>query len=280
MENDMSEIEIKSGFANVNGAKIYYEMAGEGDPFVMIHAGVADSRQWNNEFAHFSQHYRVIRYDMRGYGKSEPVEGEYSLLGDLVGVLDRLQIEEPLIVMGCSMGGALAIDFALANPSRCKALVLVGSAVGGLELDVPEVAKFAEVEKAYENKDWDLIAELSTQIWFDGMGRKPDQVNPAMRKLAYEMSRLALTYESKGLGKELPDTEPPAAERLSELQLPILAIVGDNDIPYMLAAVDYMAERIPSVRKVIVEDAAHLPNMDHPDEFREIVTVFLNELAG
>ncbi len=273
----MSEVEVKSGCAPINGAKIYYEVAGEGDPFVMIHAGVADSRQWNKEFAHFARSYKVIRYDMRGFGQSEPVEGEFSLLGDLVGVLDQLKIEEPVIVMGCSMGGMTAIDFALEHPDRCKALILVGAAAGGLELDVPEVEKFDEVEKAYKNKDWDLIAELETQIWFDGMNRAPDQVDPVMRKLAYEMNRNALSHEAKELGKRLPNIDPPAATRLNELTLPILTIVGDQDVPYMLAAANYMAEHIPSVRKVIVENAAHLTNLDHPDQFGEIVTAFLDE---
>src|ERR1044071_8179156 len=93
---DMSTPQIKSGFANIDNARIYYETAGEGIPFVMIHAGVADSRQWNNEFAEFSRSYQVIRYDMRGYGKSEPVEGEFSHMGDLVSLLDALEIDEQI----------------------------------------------------------------------------------------------------------------------------------------------------------------------------------------
>ncbi|MCB0510896.1 MAG: alpha/beta fold hydrolase, partial [Bacteroidetes bacterium] len=82
----------KSGFINIDNAKLYYEIAGTGTPFVMVHAGVADSRQWNNEFAYFSHRYQVIRYDMRGYGKSEPVEGEFSHMSDLVSLLDALSI--------------------------------------------------------------------------------------------------------------------------------------------------------------------------------------------
>jgi pimeloyl-ACP methyl ester carboxylesterase len=79
----MSTIKDKSGFAGINNAQIYYETAGEGDPLVMIHAGVADSRQWNNEFAYFAKDFRVLRYDMRGYGKSAPVDGEFSHMQDL-----------------------------------------------------------------------------------------------------------------------------------------------------------------------------------------------------
>ncbi|HLO31033.1 MAG TPA: alpha/beta hydrolase [Anaerolineales bacterium] len=276
----MSTPETKSGFVNIDEARIYYETAGKGTPFVMIHAGVADSRQWNNEFAFFAQSYRVIRYDLRGYGKSEPVEGEFSHMSDLLSVLNTLEPQEPVVMMGCSMGGGLAMDFALTYPSRVKALIMVDSGPSGLELDVPAPAKFAEAEKSYQAGDLDLVAELETQIWFDGTDRRPEQVNQVMRKLAYEMNRKALDYEAKGLGKRLSNTEAPAFDRLGELKIPVLVIVGTHDTPYILAAADYMVEKIPSARKVRIEDAAHLPNMDQPHEFQAAVKAFLEGLSS
>ncbi len=129
-------METESGFVGIGNANLYYEVAGEGQPLVFIHAGVADSRQWNNEFVHFAQDYRVLRYDLRGYGKSSPVEGEYSHLGDLVALLDEIGLHQPLVVIGCSMGGSLAMNFALEHPSRVNALVMVGSGPSGLRLDV------------------------------------------------------------------------------------------------------------------------------------------------
>ena len=271
----MDKTRIDSGFAAINGAHIYYEIAGEGQPFVMIHAGVADNRQWNNEFVYFADRFRVLRYDLRGYGKSEPVEGEFSHLQDLTELLENLHLDQPIILMGCSMGGGLAMDFALTNPSKVKALIMVDSGPSGLKLDVPTPAKFEEAEKAYSKGDLDRLAELETQIWFDGTGRTPAQVNQSMRRLAYEMNRDALAHEAKRLGKRLPDTETPAAERLSELNIPVLILVGAHDTPYILAAADYMVDKLPSCQKVIIEDAAHLPNMDHPGEFQQIVTEFL-----
>jgi len=270
--------QTKSGFINIDGAHIYYETAGKGTPFIMIHAGVADSRQWNNEFTFFAQGYRVVRYDMRGYGKSEPVNGEFSHMSDLVSVLNTLELQEPLVMMGCSMGGGLAMDFALTYPSRVKALIMVGSGPSGLELDVPTPTKFAEAEKAYQAGDLDLVAEIETQIWFDGTDRTPEQVNQAMRKLAFEMNRKALDHEAKELGKRLPNTETPAFNHLTDLNIPVLVIVGAHDTPYILAAADYMIEKLPSARKVTIEDAAHLPNMDHPEEFQKTVKNFLESL--
>lgn len=274
----MSILETKSGFVNIDKAQLYYETAGRGVPLVMIHAGVADSRQWNNEFTFFGRSHQVIRYDLRGYGKSEPVDGEFNHIDDLVAVLDALGLKEPAVLMGCSMGGGLAMDFALTHPSRVRALIMVGSGPSGLELDVPTPAKFAEAEKAFEAGDLDLVCEIETQIWFDGTGRAPEQVNQAMRKLAYEMNRQALAHEARQLGKRLPNTQTPAFDRLSDLKIPVLIIVGAHDTPYILAAADYMVERIPSAQKVIIEDAAHLPNMDQPEEFQAIVTNFLESL--
>ena len=272
--------QTKSGFVNINGARIYYETAGKGTPFIMIHAGVADSRQWNNEFEYFAQRYQVIRYDQRGYGKSEPVAGEFNLMNDLVSLLDTLDIHVPAIIMGCSMGGGLAMDFALTYPSRVKALIMVGSGPSGLDLDVPRSAKFAEAEKAFDAGDLDLTAELETEIWFDGTDRTPQQVNQKMRQLAYDMDRKALEYESRQLGKRLPNMETTAYDRLSNLTIPVLVIVGEHDTPYILAAADYMLEKLPSVQKMVIEDAAHLPNMDHPDEFQTTVKTFLDSLSN
>jgi 2-hydroxy-6-oxonona-2,4-dienedioate hydrolase len=276
----MSTAQVKSGFANIDNAKIYYETAGKGSPLVMIHAGVADSRQWNQEFTAFAQSYQVIRYDMRGYGKSEPVDGEFSHMSDLVSLLDALEIREPLVMMGCSMGGGLAMDFALTYPSRVKALILAGSGPSGLQLDVATPSKFAEAEKAFEAGDLDLVAEIETQIWFDGMDRMPEQVNQAMRELLREMDRIALSHEVKELGKRLPNTQTPAFDRLGDLDIPVLVIVGAHDTPYILAAADYMLEKIRSAKKAIIADAAHLANMDQPHEFQGIVKDFLASLPG
>jgi pimeloyl-ACP methyl ester carboxylesterase len=274
----MSIHQSKSGFVNINNAKLYYEVAGAGTPLVMVHAGVADSRQWNNEFAYFSQRNKVIRYDMRGYGKSEPVDGEFSHMNDLVSLLDTLGVYEPIVVMGCSMGGGLAMDFALNHPSRVKALIMVDAGPSGLELDVPAPSKFADAEKAFESGDLDLLAEIETQIWFDGMGRTPEQVNPTMRKLLYEMDRLALSHETKGLGKRLPNDKTPAFDRLESLNIPVLIVVGSHDTPYILAAAEFMKEKIKFADKIIIEDAAHLPNMNQPQEFQNILEKFLSSI--
>ena len=123
-----------TGTAEANGATLYYEVAGEGGPLVLVHAGIADGRMWEGQLEPFSRRYRTVRHDMRGFGRSPMVEGAYSHHADLRALLDALEIDRAAFV-GCSMGGATVIDFALENPGRVEALVLVGSAVGGFEFD-------------------------------------------------------------------------------------------------------------------------------------------------
>jgi pimeloyl-ACP methyl ester carboxylesterase len=272
--------DTKTGFAPINGAQLYYETAGEGPPFVMIHAGVADNRQWNNEFAHYAKRHRVVRYDMRGYGRSEPVVGDFTHLADLEGLLAHLRIERPMILMGCSMGGGLAMNYALAHPSDVAALIMVGSGPSGLALDVPMDPRFAEVQRAVEARDVERVVELEVQIWFDGVGRRPDQVDPTMRALAYDMGHIAVLHAAKELGTRKPDSDSPAAERLGELSQPVAVIVGEHDTEYLQAAAAYMVERLPTVEKVLMKRAAHLPNMDDPAEFARIVDAFLARHVG
>jgi pimeloyl-ACP methyl ester carboxylesterase len=112
------------------------------------------------------------------------------------------------------------------------------------------------------------------------MDRTPEQVNQAMRELLREMDRTALSHEVKQLGKRLPNTQTPAFDRLGDLDIPVLVIVGAHDTPYILAAADYMLEKIQSAKKVIIEDAAHLANMDQPREFQGIVKDFLVSLPS
>jgi pimeloyl-ACP methyl ester carboxylesterase len=265
---------VRSGFAPINGAQVYYEVAGEGQTIVFIHAGVADSRLWDDQFSFFAEHYRVIRYDLRAFGKTEPVEGEFSNLDDLYELLKFLGVERAHLV-GCSIGGGLCMDLALRHPEMAASLVMVCSGPSGLDLDVPTPEKFAEAEKAWHAKDWDLLAELETQIWFDGAGRAPQDVDPALRQKAFEMNRIGILHAAKELGKAKPAPTPSAAERLGELNLPVLVIVGALDTPYILAAADYMTQRVKNAQKVVIENTAHLPSMEHPAEFNHLLAAFL-----
>jgi pimeloyl-ACP methyl ester carboxylesterase len=266
----------ENGFAEVNGARLYYEIAGEGNPLVLVHAGIADGRMWDGQLAAFAPRYRVIRYDKRGFGRSAMVEGPYAHHEDLRALLDSLGIERAFLV-GCSMGGRTIIDFALQNPGRVRALVLVGSAVSGFEAESYPPEQWEELLAADEAGDLERVSELEVRIWVDGPYRGPDQVDPGVRDLVREMNLIALKNEASGLGDERP-LEPPAVDRLAEIQVPTLIIVGDRDRPEIVVRADILERSIQDARKVVMPETAHLPNMESPVEFNRVVLEFLDGL--
>jgi pimeloyl-ACP methyl ester carboxylesterase len=196
-------------------------------------------------------------------------------MADFEAVLEQAGIEQPIVLVGCSMGGGMAMNFALAHPSRVRALVMVGSAPSGLQLEAADHPKGAEAEQANEAGDLDRAAELEAQVWFDGMDRTADQVDSAARQRAVAMNRLALGHAARGLGTRLPDTATPAAPRLHEIAFPLLVMVGAHDLGYFVAAAEVMAMEVRTARKVVFEDAAHLLNMEHPDRFEREIRSFL-----
>lgn len=268
---------IQAGFADVKGARLYYELAGSGLSLVMLHAGIADCRMWDGEFEAFARSHRVLRFDMRGYGRSLPVAGEFNLQDDLEALLATLDMPPPFVLMGCSMGGGLAIDFALAHPERVAKLILVGSGPAGLELEAPwPDALFAQSEAAFEAGDVERVAELDMRIWFDGAGRSRQDVNAEARRKAKAMAKLVTEHELKGVGTHFRKQQTrPAAERLHELAMPALIVIGDNDLPYLRLAADYASEHLPAATMLRIPDAGHLPNLEHPDLFQSAVRDFL-----
>ena len=190
----------KTGKAEVNGAQIYYEVAGEGEPLVLVHAGIADSRMWEGQVAAFAERYRVIRYDLRGFGKSEMVEGPFSHQEDLCALLDALGVERAHLV-GCSMGGGAVLDFALEYPERVGNLVLVGSAISGFRPDFGPPKEWDELVAADEAGDLELVSELEVRIWVDGPARSPEDVAAPIRDLVREMNLIALRTEDAASAK-------------------------------------------------------------------------------
>ena len=175
------------------------------------------------------------------------------------------------------MGGGLAIDFALSHPERVAALILVGSDPAGLELeaDWPDEL-FAQSETAFKAGDVQRVAELDMRIWFDGVGRSAQDVDARARQRAFDMARLVTEHELKGIGSHVrKGASVPAAERLGELLMPALIVIGENDLPYLRLAADYMAASIPNATKLVMPNAGHLPNMEQPALFQDALRDFL-----
>ena len=267
----------QSGYLEVNGARLYYDVTGEGQPLVFIHAGIADSRMWDEQVRFFSSRYRVIRYDTRSFGRTTTEDVEYSNRRDLLALLDHLGVQRAAIA-GCSRGGQIAIDFTLEFPERVSALITVCSGLGGFEFEetAAEIARFEEMERLEELGDYDALAQAEVEAWVVGFLRSADQVDSALRRRVYEMSRGNFEHVHEG-GKPIP-LDPPAAERLRSIRVPTLVIVTDLDTSYVRAAADMLAREVPGARKYLVANSAHVPNMEHPDEFNRVLGEFLGEV--
>jgi 3-oxoadipate enol-lactonase len=261
---------------------VYHEVAGDGPGVALLHSTICDSRMWDAEFAALSARYRVVRFDLRGFGRSELPPGPFSLVDDLRTVLDLAGIDEAALV-GVSAGAALALDFALAEPERVRGLVLGGPAIGGLEWS-QEVRRFgAREDELLDAGDVDGAVELNLRTWVDGPRRGRDAVDPAVRARVGEMQRRAFEVQIAAYaGDDQPGPqarlEPPAIERLEEVRVPTLVIVGDADVDDVLERADILATRIPGARKVVLPDVAHLVNLERPAEFQALLDEFLAAL--
>lgn len=257
----------------INGARINYERQGEGLPVIFLHAGVADNRMWGPQMRAFAKHFDVIAPDMRGFGRSELPAGRWSPIADVLGLIDHLHLK-PVHLVGCSIGGGVAIDFAIEHGERISKLVLVGPGVSGVEFGAKYPELFADMEAADKAGYHRAIVEADARLWLDGPRRRPGHVKDPIRKLFFEMDG---NFEADWESSPVDRIDPPAAERLHEITGPTLVVVGDEDAPPIFDAVELLMEKVPHARKAVIHDAAHLPNLEHPDEFNRVVLEFLLE---
>jgi len=258
--------------ATIHGARIHYERTGEGLPVIFLHAGIGDLRMWEPQVEAFAKHFDVIRPEVRGFGKSELPPARWSWVADLLGLMDQLDLK-PSHLVGCSLGGMLAIDFALEHPERISKLVLVGPAIGGANFgkNYPEV--FADVKAAEQTGDIDALNQAEMHLFLDGPRRPRGYVNQPLRDMFLDMNGPNLRSDFEGAPTN--DLNPPAVERLHEITASTLIVVGDEDLPTIYDAVELLMEKLPHARKAVIHDAAHLPNLEHPHEFNRIVLDFL-----
>ena len=261
-----------------DGASLHYEIAGDGPTVTFIHPGLWDMRTWDREFEAFADAgYRVLRYDVRGYGKSSRPEpgASYSHVRDLEALLEANDVTMTALV-GCSMGGGIALDFALEHPERVWAILLVATALGGYEATEEEeewdANAYAPVDAAIEAGDQDRALDLELTIWAS-LGTDDDS-GRRIREIAFDNIHQLTMDES---GKERPD--PPAAHRLAELDVPTLILDAEHDPPFQHRIADLLAKEIPGAHMEVVEGADHVVNLRQPERFEELVLPFLADAA-
>lgn len=272
---------MTQGFIAVNGARLWYEESGDpsGHAVTFVHAGICDHRQWDRQMAAFGERYRVIRFDMRGHGQSELPAGPASMSDDLGGLLDALNVERSAVI-GCSLGGSAAIDFTLKQSARVAALVAVGAAVSGAarEIGPGEETIIAELAAADTSGDDDRLNAAEVRLFVDGARRTPGQVAPGVRELVAEMNLNNIRRSGEWEQAQPAPLDPPAIGRLKEIHTPTLVIVGGGDAFNVRKLADTLATEIPGARQIVMAGLTHVPNMERPDEFNQIVLDFLRPI--
>jgi len=269
---------LTTNTALINGVPIAYDVIGNGPPIVFLHAGIADRRMWDDQLAVFATDHRVLRYDLRGFGATPLPTGTFSPRADLRALLAHLDAS-PAVTIGCSFGGKTALEAVLEFPDIARALVLVNAPLGGYDWGTELEESEAEIEAAYSAGDFDLAAEIDLRTWIDGPQRTPEQVDAAFRERARIMAQHVYEVANTDVEASPEPFGTPAIARLAEIRVPTLIIAGELDQPAMIDMARLMAEGISNARFVSIPNAAHLPNMERPDEFNRIVQEFLTVIG-
>jgi 3-oxoadipate enol-lactonase len=257
--------------------ELWHEVAGEGPPVLLIHEGICDSRMWGPQWRTFPRLHRTVRCDLRGFGRTPLPRGNYSHARDVVALLDRLAPGATSLV-GVSLGGRVALEVALARPDLVERLVLVGTALPGHAWS-ETVRRYGEEEDAAVARgDLDAAVEANLRMWVDGPNRRPDDVDATVRRFVGEMQRRALELQVPVLDEAEEELlVPELATRYAEVRVPTLVVVGSEDVSDMHAMADELASGIGSARKVTIARTAHVPSLERPNEFDELVLPFLDQ---
>jgi pimeloyl-ACP methyl ester carboxylesterase len=256
-------LEVETGIARFGQSEIYYELAGAGEPTViLIHGGLLDCHMWDEQFELLARTHRVLRYDADAHGKSTLPPDAYWDHISLRELMESLGIERAILV-GLSLGGRIAIDLALEDPERVEAIVAVSSGLSGYRFESEFYLEHRDAMiQAWRAGEFDAVVEAFQRSWTDGPYREPADVDPEVREKVRAMARNGLEHAMEG---RLID--PPAVDRLEELQLPMLLIVGELDVPGILEIADMVAAANPNAELVAVPDVAHMVNMEKSAEF-------------
>ena len=251
--------------------------AGWGPTVLLVHAGIADRRMWDDQVGPFADAgWTVVRADLPGFGETPPLDRPVALWAALRDLLDHLGVERAVVV-GASLGGRAAVDLALAAPGRVRALVLVGSGLAGHPFQEPALFElWDQSEGAIERGDHLEAARVEIDTWVVGMDRAPAAVDLAVRQRVEAMLLAAYAHGEA----DLEEPDPPAAGRLGQVAAPALVVVGEHDRPDIHAMAGALTAGIPGAELALLGGTAHLPNMEQPEAFNRVVLEFLAKVGA
>lgn len=255
------------------------QVVGQGHPVVFLHANVCDSRMWRAQLDAVGIGNMAIAYDRRGFGETNAQKDDFSSVADLMAVIDAVANDQPVILVGCSQGGKIAIDAALRHPSLISGLVLIAPSVGGAPEPAysPEIkAMLAQQKIAEDAGDLDQVNAIKARLWLDGPLAPEGRVKGQTRQLFLDMNGIAL--RSPPVGSSLDGA--PAFSRLREIGVPSLVIWGDLDFPHIQDRCRYIAKEIPNGSSYELTGVAHLPSLEQPASITDPLISFIERLSN
>jgi len=246
-------------------------------PVVLVHAGIADRRMWDPQWGRVTAELDAVRVDLRGFGDSDTIPVQpFSHPDDLWATLDDLGVTRCHLV-GASLGAGVALEAALARPDAVDSLVLVPPGGSLLETRTDDLAEFVAAEDAALGAgDVDAAVQANLEAWVAGRGRRLDEVDPEVVALVARMQRRAFDIQL-GWGEEVDEVEPARdpMRRLAEVVAPVLLVVGGLDLDTTLDSADRLEHGLEDVTRVDWPDVAHLPSLEQPERFTELLLEWL-----
>lgn len=266
---------MRTGTATVNNTQLFFEEAGAGPAVVLLHGFTLDTRMWDDQVAALAERHRVIRYDMRGFGRSAVPAGEsYSHATDLRALLDSLHVERATLV-GLSKGGGVALDFALTHPSRVQGVALIDTILGGFD--------WSAAGRARDDAVW-VAARAGGIAAAKASWLAHPLFAPAMRQpvVAARLTQIIDDYSGWHFVNDNPEESisPPAAMRLGELTMPLLVLVGDQDLPDFTEIAALIGQQVPLAHTHVLPGIGHMANMEAPAVVTQALLDFLDDLPA
>ena len=266
-----------AGFLAVDGGNLYYEVEGAGETLVLIHGWLGNLRMWDLQAQALGASYRVVRCDMRGFGRSTTEHVEFAYWADVAALLDYLGVDRVHIV-GHSFGGSIALDLALARPACVATLTSVAGGISGYRPDLDledDNVPWSDLDRLWDEKKWVQLAEFETQIWVDGWGQPTTRVDRTLRDSI--KGDVLSTYQAEneeGLPQPL---EPRAADRLGELTVPVLVMIGTLDEARSRATAAHLVSSVSESRSVEVAGVAHMIQLEAAERVSEELRDFIQD---
>jgi 3-oxoadipate enol-lactonase len=239
---------------------------------ILIQGANLPMQMWDAQVRSLSAEFRVVRFDVRGFGGSGPRDSvPYQSHADLRALLDHLGIERAHLV-GLSLGGRIAVDFALTYPERVQSLVLASPGLSGYMWDAAAMQEWSgPLVDAIRKGDSVLAADLWLKSGFMATAMKNPQLAPRLTQLARSNAR---AYQYADL--EVP-LSPPAVDRLSEIRAPALLLLGERDVADEHRIVERLHREVSNSERVVFPRVGHVANLEAPEEFNEVVLAFLRK---